>query len=305
MNKTTALSTARALLTFVGTYLIGHAVLGHTVTADIWTLTGGAVLTGISVIWSFTDKSTTPEAIQTGVRQLFVAIGGVGVAFGVLNQNTFNSLLALTTAILPVIQSAQAKVSAKQVATGSATVTDAGKIVKAAPKVSIVFLLILGSLFAQAQGPFRPQQPLGQPALKNPYARVINPITDSIVNNWRFGVSVSPAGFTLSGVYQAAAGLEFGLNHQDYNYASKKYTTLWSANFVWIPIQTATPIKSVKDIATFGVLYGIPAIKLFDYNVIQIGPFYNTQGGPVVNGVTQPGKFKDKAGVWVVANISL
>lgn len=178
----------------------------------------------------------------------------------------------------------------------------------ASPLKIVLFLLISAALAmpAHAQGPFRPQQPLAYPAgfPANIHTRAINPITDSIVNNWRFGVSVSPAGFTLAGVYQAGAGLEFGLNHQDYNYASKTYTTLWSANIVWIPINTATPIRSIKDIATFGALYGIPKIKLFGYNVVQIGPFYDTQA-PVVNGVQQANKFSNKFGVWVVANISL
>lgn len=165
-----------------------------------------------------------------------------------------------------------------------------------------LFLLIALAATCDAQSPFKPQPKLGYPerAVTNavlPGAHIAGvTTTDSIVNNWRFGVSVSPAGFNLKGVYQAAAGLEFGINHQDYNYASQSYTTLWSANIVWIPINTAMPIKSIKDIATFGALYGIPKIKLFGYNVVQIGPFYNP------NAV---GSFSDKAGFWVVTNISL
>lgn len=176
-------------------------------------------------------------------------------------------------------------------------------------KLLLFILFSFVAIATQAQfSPFKPEPKFPAPSPfavgnKMSYAKAAGGIgvtaTDSLLNAWRFGAAISPAGFTLSGVYQAAAGLEFGLNHQDYNYASQSYTTLWSANIVWIPINTATPIKSIKsikDIATFGALYGIPKIKLFGYNVVQVGPFYNTAG---------VGKFSDRAGFWVVANINL
>lgn len=166
----------------------------------------------------------------------------------------------------------------------------------------ILFFLTCVLLFAdaQAQSPFKPLPKFKEavsplvPGNKLSYAKAAGGgviATDSILNNWRFGVAVSPAGYTFGGVYQAAAGLEYGLQHQDYNYASQTYTVLWSANLVWIPIQAnVTRPMSIKDIATFGALFG------FKNNLVQIGPFINPNA---------PGAFKDKAGFWAVIGINL
>lgn len=157
-------------------------------------------------------------------------------------------------------------------------------------KLLLIAALVLIAGYAKAQSPFRAQPKLAPKEPANTFARVVNPSTDSIVNAYRFGVGVSPAGFTLAGVYQASAALEYGLQHQDYNYATKTYTVLWSANAVWIPINTAAKIQAIKDIASFGALFGIKN------NLIQIGPFVNPNA---------PGAFKDKAGVWAVIGINL
>lgn len=164
------------------------------------------------------------------------------------------------------------------------------------------YLLIAALLFigysASAQSLLRTEPKLLEPE-GNQYAKSVNPKTDSILNVCRFGVAVSPTGLTFAGVYQASAGLELGIQHQDYNYATQVYSVLWSANLVWIPINTAAPIRSIKDLESFGALYGPNLYKLLGIktnNVFQIGPFYNP------NAV---GTFKDKAGLWVVAAINL
>jgi hypothetical protein len=113
---------------------------------------------------------------------------------------------------------------------------------------------------------------------------------DSIHNVWRFGVTISPVGYTLAGVYQASAGVEFGYQHQDYSYATQTNRVLWSANGVWIPINTSTPITSIQQLESLGALFG------FDNNLIQVGPFVNPNA---------PGPFKNKAGFWAVLGINL
>lgn len=147
------------------------------------------------------------------------------------------------------------------------------------------YLLIAAFLFiatvANAQSPFKSQNVLAAPSV---------PKTDSIINAWRFSIPVSPAGITFAGIYQAAAGLAYGFQKQNYNFATQVYTVKWSASFVWIPIQTGVPINSIKDIATFGALFGIKN------NIINLGPFYN---------INAPGKFKDKAGLWLTTTINL
>jgi hypothetical protein len=157
-------------------------------------------------------------------------------------------------------------------------------------KLFLIAALLLIAAYANAQSPFRAEPKLAPREPTNAFARAVNPLTDSIVNAYRFGVGVSPAGFTLAGVYQASAALEYGLQHQDYNYATKTYTVLWSANVVWIPINTAAKIQSIKDISSFGALFGIKN------NLIQLGPFINPNA---------PGTFKNKAGIWAVVGINL
>lgn len=168
-------------------------------------------------------------------------------------------------------------------------------------KYLLIFAILFIGFFANAQSPFKAQPLLelrGGSAIHamvssalpsgSPLPSATEP--DSIVNNLRFGVAVSPGGFTFAGVYQAAAGLEYGFQHQSYSYATQTYTVLWSVNAVWIPIQTAVKITSIKDIATFGALFGIKN------NLVNLGPFYNPNA---------PGAFKDKAGIWLTTTINL
>lgn len=154
-------------------------------------------------------------------------------------------------------------------------------------KLAGILLLLIMGMSASAQSPFRAEKRLGRP-METTYNQAVNPLMDSLVNVWRFAVGVSPAGFTFGGNYQAAAGLEYGIQHQDYNYETQTYTVLWSANAVWIPINTGAPIRSIQDIASFGALVGIKN------NLIQVGPFYNPNAPS-----------KDKLGIWLVLGINL
>jgi hypothetical protein len=163
--------------------------------------------------------------------------------------------------------------------------------------ITLCFLLI--GTVAKSQSPFK-AEPLLQfrPTSFRSMTATVTPSViplsttepDSIVNAWRFSIPVSPGGFTFAGVYQASAGLAYGFQKQDYSYATQTYTVLWSASLVWIPINTATGLTSIKDIATFGALYGIKN------NLVNVGPFYNPNA---------PGTFKDKSGIWLTTTINL
>lgn len=160
---------------------------------------------------------------------------------------------------------------------------------------SIVLLLFFCTV-AKSQSIFKSQPLLATTAV---------PKADSMVNAFRFGVAVSPGGLTLSGVYQAAAGLELGIQHEDYNYATQVYTVLYSVNLVWIPVKTGQPIHSLSDLTSFGFLFGPNLKKLLGINsknIFQIGPFYNTN--TFYNTPTPPA-FKDRFGFWVVGAINL
>lgn len=164
------------------------------------------------------------------------------------------------------------------------------------------FKIILASLLfisatSSAQSPFKSEPKLGAANVRNVFARDLAPKTDSIVNAWRFSVPVSPVGYTLAGVYQASAGLSYGFQKQDYNYATQTYTVLWSLSGVVIPIQTGMAIKSIKDVANFGILVGGLTQKIgLPSNSINIGPFYN---------INAPGVFKDKFGFWLTGTVNL
>jgi hypothetical protein len=166
----------------------------------------------------------------------------------------------------------------------------------------ILALGLLLSIGAKAQSPFKaePKLALPQHALRYDRYGTVNPLTDSIVNAWRFGVAVSPVGVTFAGVYQASAGVEFEYEHQDYNYATQTYRVLWSGGVAWIPINTSTPITGINQLESIGALFG------FDNDLIKVGPFYNPNTpGPIVNGVQQPAGFKDRVGAWMAIGINL
>lgn len=135
--------------------------------------------------------------------------------------------------------------------------------------------------------PFKREPHLALPFNVRYYHAVIK--LDSIVNVYRFAVPISPVGFTFNGTYQASAGVEYGFQHQDYNYATQTYTVLYSVNAVWMPVNTAQTIKSIKDIETFGILVG------FKKNLVQVGPFCNPNA-------SDP---KDRFGIWAVVAVNL
>lgn len=165
-----------------------------------------------------------------------------------------------------------------------------------ATKTSVIILLVMVGMTVQAQSPFKtePKIVANHP---NVFARATVAQSDSIVNAWRFSVPVSPVGYTLAGVYQASAGLAYGFQKQDYNFTTQQYTVLWSLSGVVIPIQTGMPIRSIKDVANFGILVGGLTQKIgLPSNSINIGPFYN---------VNAPGTFRDKFGFWLTGTVNL
>jgi len=118
--------------------------------------------------------------------------------------------------------------------------------------------------------------------------------TDSVVKVWRFGVAVSPIGFTADGVYHGGAGTSIGYQVQDYNYATQTYTVKHSYNIVWVPLVTGQPITSINNFLMLGATYG------FDNNLIQVGPFFYAPG------LNIPGyKFTNIFGLMAIIGINL
>jgi len=123
------LSALRAIGTLIGAYLVGHAVFGHTITADIWQVVGGAFLTVVSTAWGIWTKTSNIEGIESAARSVISALGGLGVSAGVISGQQLAAILAAIIPIATFIQSALAKSKTQQIAAGTVAATASGKVV--------------------------------------------------------------------------------------------------------------------------------------------------------------------------------
>jgi len=117
------LSAVRAILILVGSYIVGHSVFGHTVSADMFQVITGAVITLGSMVWGIATKTATVEGIESAVRSIISALGGLFAAAGVISNDNLNAILGVITAIAPFFQSALSKSKGQQVATGAVTMS--------------------------------------------------------------------------------------------------------------------------------------------------------------------------------------
>jgi hypothetical protein len=123
------LSALRAVGSLIGAYLVGHAVFGHTITADVWQVIGGAVLTIVSAAWGVWTKTSTIEGIESSIRSVLAALGGLGVSAGVISGSQLAAALAAIIPLATVIQSALAKSKTQQIAAGTVIPLPTGKVV--------------------------------------------------------------------------------------------------------------------------------------------------------------------------------
>lgn len=156
MTQDSFTSALRAALTLAGSFLIGHSLFGHALSNDFWQLISGAVMTIGSTIWGIRDKPATIEGIQSAVRQIILAAGGVLLAVGRIQQQQLDSIIAIALVIVPIIQSHTSRVKVKQLANGTLQPSNSGKVVKSTLKILLVFLLIGLTSTGQAQSFFKP-----------------------------------------------------------------------------------------------------------------------------------------------------
>lgn len=135
MQKDTAFSIFRALLTLGGTYLIGHNLFGQKVDSEMWQVVAGTLLTLIGVIWGIADKTATIEAVQSGLRSALISGGGLLVAAGKLSGQSLEAIIGMTAVLIPMLQSHTSKIKIQQLASGKVEPTDTGKVVNAGPKI--------------------------------------------------------------------------------------------------------------------------------------------------------------------------
>lgn len=133
MTQDNLLSSLRAVLILVGSYLVGHNVFGHAVDSSTWQIIAGAVVTVASTWWGIAAKTTTIEGVESAIRSIITSVGGLFVSAGVLSGDNLNAILGLVTALAPLLQSMLSKSKNQQIATGAVKTTTDGKAVTSIP----------------------------------------------------------------------------------------------------------------------------------------------------------------------------
>lgn len=124
MNKETGLSILRSVLTAVGAYLMGKFFLGSTIDNNLWGGIAAAVVTSVSIVWGFVDKSINAEKLESGLRSVIITFGTLLVGSGVIKSEVLDSVLAVISLLIPVLLSQAAKSGNKSVATGEVKIAD-------------------------------------------------------------------------------------------------------------------------------------------------------------------------------------
>lgn len=128
MNAKLKVSTiVRALLTAVGSFLIGRVISGVTIDAPILVAATGAVLTAISTVWGIVDKTLVIEKLQSGLRQVFVFAGGFLISRGWITSENLEAILGLLSVVATVVYSQTSREKSIKVATDQISTTELKK----------------------------------------------------------------------------------------------------------------------------------------------------------------------------------
>jgi hypothetical protein len=136
MQKANILSLVRSLLTFIGSFVIGHAIFGTAITSTAWDIILGSVIALVGTVWGILDKSVTIEQGQSTLRSAVLSISGIFVAAGSQAANNISTILAATPALITVIQSVLDKQKVQAIANGTLTPSaTTGKVVAKTPAI--------------------------------------------------------------------------------------------------------------------------------------------------------------------------
>jgi hypothetical protein len=117
------LSFIRAAAALAGSYFIGHAWFGHTVTADIWSVIIGAIVTIASTWWGIAAKTSNIEGIESAARSLIASLGGLAVSYGAITSSQLATALAAVIPFAVFIQSMLSKAKNQQIAAGTTVIS--------------------------------------------------------------------------------------------------------------------------------------------------------------------------------------
>ena len=130
MTKETVIILIKALLTVVGSWLIGQNFIGQPIDQSVLEIIGGIIMSGVSIFWSIRDKSYTIESLQAFARQVLLFIGGLLIAANKITPDRFEAILGLILAVVPIVQSYASKKKAEQIKQGKIDVDALSSIPK-------------------------------------------------------------------------------------------------------------------------------------------------------------------------------
>lgn len=271
-QDTPLMSALRAVLTLLGSLLIGHVVIsGHPLTTDLWQLILGSAMTIVGAVTEYTSTTTTPTQMQSLATSAGAALGGVLLALGIVKQETWQSFMGVVSAILPLIHKQSTKQVAMHITNNKLTYDKALGTIR---KVAVIIFLLGAGVVVHAQSPFKSETKQILGGKSRLMLAAVQP--DSLINAWRFTANVAAYSYTFGNGGQSSelSGAEFGYEHQRYNYSTGGLDVLWSINLAWFPINTSAPI-TISNIQTFGATFGFKNPLPVGNSVIQVGPDFN------------------------------
>jgi len=104
MNETLK-TVLRYVFTLVGGWLIGKniSLFGNPLDSNTVEIIGGAILSVISIVWSFIAKEVTEESLGGALRHVVGSIGSILVSAGRLSPEQLTMWLGLVTALAPIV----------------------------------------------------------------------------------------------------------------------------------------------------------------------------------------------------------
>ena len=103
------MSFLRALGIVVGSYLAGHAILGHTFSTDTIQAVGGIIGTVLLAYWGIKTKTSTVEGLESAVRSIVESAGGIAVSAGAISGQELAEITALIVPAGAFLQSVLSK----------------------------------------------------------------------------------------------------------------------------------------------------------------------------------------------------
>lgn len=123
MKKDQIVVVLKTILTLVGSYLIGRKLFNTTIDESYLGLIIGSVMTVVSFVWSIVDKSLAIESLQSSIRQVIVAVGGVLIASGKLDSAKLDTYIGIILPLATYLYTLLSQKKSVQIATGKIEVT--------------------------------------------------------------------------------------------------------------------------------------------------------------------------------------